>query len=625
MNNSDFSNPASLYEAVVQATGDAIIAINLRSIMIFTNQSIERLVGYTPEELIGRPLTMLMNRSDQARHEKGMSAFLASGKRNMNWSGIELTLLHKDGSLVSTEVSFGEYTQEGQRLFAGSFRDTSEKKRAEELFKDDFIRVKQVAENLQEVIWMTDIEKQTMVYISPGYERIWGRSCTSLYEDAMSFVRAIHPDDRDRIIARFEDQKTGKYDVEYRIVQPGGGVRWIHDRAFPVSDPNGKVYRICGIASDITPKKEAGELLAKSEAFLASLIENVPLMVYAKDQQGRHILSNRTHAEAFGLQPGILIGKTDQECFPAELSERFRQTDLEAINSKEPIEFKDAFNGRHFVTTKFPLVDSFGAIYAICGITADVTDRINSERALDDARMKSVMSAKMAALGEMAGGIAHEINNPLAIIHGKAAQLRRIAEESELKPELVIDFSERIEVTALRFSKIVKSLRSFARDAEQDPFEHVLLQRIIEETVEFCHERFRDHQITIRKGAIPGALTLDCRPVQLMQVLLNLLNNAHDAVEKLAERWVEIAVEDQGHQIQISVTDSGSGIPASVRAKIMEPFFTTKEVGRGTGLGLSVSKGIVESHSGSLRVDETSPNTRFLVHLPKEQKDIQKL
>ena len=237
-------------------------------------------------------------------------------------------------------------------------------------------------------------------------------------------------------------------------------------------------------------------------------------------------------------------------------------------------------------------------------------------RKLKETQTQVIETSKFAALGEMAGGIAHEINNPLAIIHGKAGQLRDMAETGNLDPASAITIAEKIEATAMRVARIVKGLRTFARDAKNEPMQQMSMRDIIQDTLDLCREKFKTHGVELRVPEIPPELNLRCRGVQISQVLLNLLNNAHDAIEELPERWVSVEVQRRGDTLDLIVTDSGPGIPPEVRAKLMQPFFTTKPVGKGTGLGLSISRSIVESHDGKLQIDPGCPNTRFVVSFP---------
>lgn len=229
----------------------------------------------------------------------------------------------------------------------------------------------------------------------------------------------------------------------------------------------------------------------------------------------------------------------------------------------------------------------------------------------DHRKQELVAASKMSSLGEMAAGIAHEINNPLAIIVGCVDQIR---DEEKMNPDAMKKL-EKISETALRISRIIRALRVFSRTGDNDPLERVNLSALVEDAIELCRERFRKNCIELRTNVQPG-IELSGRQTQLIQVLVNLLNNAQDAVLLLPERWVEVRASKEGEWVTLTVTDSGSGIPDPIADKLMQPFFTTKEVGVGTGLGLSISKGIVDGHGGSLALDRSCANTRFTVRLP---------
>jgi signal transduction histidine kinase/integral membrane sensor domain MASE1 len=231
---------------------------------------------------------------------------------------------------------------------------------------------------------------------------------------------------------------------------------------------------------------------------------------------------------------------------------------------------------------------------------------------------KLVLSAKMSSLGEMAGGVAHEINNPLTIINSIATKMKKRIDSPEFDKEIFKEDLAKIENTVKRIAKIIKGLHSFSRNVEGDQKVSNKIATIVNDTLELCKERFKNHEIELKVNC-PNDVYLECRPHQLAQVLMNLLGNAHDAVENIPEKWVAIDVQSHEFFVTISVLDSGKGIPQEVIDKIMQPFFTTKEVGKGTGLGLSISKGIIEDHHGSLRCDTYNGHTRFVIELPLKQ------
>lgn len=232
-------------------------------------------------------------------------------------------------------------------------------------------------------------------------------------------------------------------------------------------------------------------------------------------------------------------------------------------------------------------------------------------------------SEKMAVLGEMAGGMAHEVNNPLAIIIGVSQVAMRKIESGKSDLSSVLETLKTVESTAERIVKIVRGLKLFSRDAGSDPKSPAQLKVLIDDSVNLCMERFKSAGIDLRMGHIVDEL-VSCRPAQISQVILNLLNNSFDAIEGQSEKWISIEsrVEKSALQkgnsgtIEVWLTDSGVGISLQVAKKIMEPFFSTKPVGKGTGLGLSISKGIIAEHGGSLFLDESCKNTRFVIKLP---------
>lgn len=235
---------------------------------------------------------------------------------------------------------------------------------------------------------------------------------------------------------------------------------------------------------------------------------------------------------------------------------------------------------------------------------------------LEEQRARAFSSAKFAALGEMAGGIAHEINNPMTVINLNAEQLKYMLKSPEERVEAAMAKLEVISKTVSRVAKIIDSMRSFSRQADEDEFQYEYVQRIIDETLSFCSERFKHHHIEMKVEYSEERVAIHCRPVQISQVILNLLNNAFDAIEDLPQKWIHLRViREEGH-VFISVTDSGTGIPLSEQEKIFVPFYTTKAVGKGTGLGLSLSRKIIEDHGAQLRLDTNSKNTSFMIEFP---------
>jgi len=254
----------------------------------------------------------------------------------------------------------------------------------------------------------------------------------------------------------------------------------------------------------------------------------------------------------------------------------------------------------------------------VVGMPAEEIFEMRKE--LDIQRSKSEFSARLATLGEMAGGIAHEVNNPLAVIIGVCAQISTLIESSTPDLAKITERVDKISKTSFRISKIIAGLQSFARQSDKDPYVQTPLQQVMDDTFELCREKFYHNAVQLNVSEIPD-VELPIRSVQVSQVLINLLNNSFDAVKKLPKPVIDIRINETDHDVFIEVSDSGPGIPPEISDRIFDPFFTTKDVGQGTGLGLSISRSIMLDHQGDLQLVKSPPYlTTFQVRLPKLRK-----
>jgi PAS domain S-box-containing protein len=358
---------------------------------------------------------------------------------------------------------------------------------------------------------------------------------------------------------------------------------------------------------------------------LAALVDSSGDAIIGETMEGVITSWNRSAERIFGYSAPEAIGKPISMLLPPE-KEREESDALESLKRGETINAYDAVRTRkdgrnvEVSVTMSPIFDPLGNLVGASKVARDISDRKVMETELEVRRAQAVASARLSALGMMAAGIAHEINNPLAVIHASASDLMDMAETGEVPLKDLQAASSRIQQTANRISKIVKSLRQTAREGSTDPFQRASIAEIVEQALELCKERFRVHSVRLETPTIDPTLHIFCREVQIAQVLLNLLQNAFDAViETEGEKWVRLEVASNAQSAAFDVIDSGPGVPPDLKARIMEPFFTTKPVGKGTGLGLSLSKGIVDEHGGELKLCEKDNHTCFSLVLPLVQ------
>lgn len=354
----------------------------------------------------------------------------------------------------------------------------------------------------------------------------------------------------------------------------------------------------------------------KSHLEVLSVAVDSAAIVTITDANGIITEVNRLFCETSGYTRDELIGQNHRILKSGEHSENFYR-DLWKTLSSGSIWRGEICNKRkdgslYWVdTTIVPVLAESGKPTQHIAIRVDISARKNAEMSL-------ITASKMAALGEMAAGIAHEINNPLTIISGRASRLDLLIKKNRFDMDLFSSELKLINDTVMRIAKIVRGLKTYSRSGEEDPFETILLEQVISETIGLCQERFNSSGVDLKIQSVPN-IQIQCRAVQISQVLLNLLNNSFDAVEKMKEPWVRVDFEFVNETVKIIITDCGGGIPPHVAEKLMQPFYTTKIVGKGTGLGLSLSKSFIEKHNGKFWLDQDCPNTRFIIELPIKQ------
>ncbi|MDR3458737.1 MAG: PAS domain S-box protein [Verrucomicrobiae bacterium] len=587
------------------------------------NEEFLRILQASREQVIGHTATELgvWAKPDQR------AVYMARLKEQGALRNIELEIRGQAGQVTPILWSAEPVTIGGENCLLGSSLDISERKRAENDVVASNEKFHQLAQNITDVFWVRSPDMSEVQYVSPAFERIWGRPVDQLYANPKQWVDYILPADRERVTAAFTrltDESKG-LDIEYRIVRPDGQVRWIRVRGFPVRDAAGQLVRHIGIVTDITERKLAEEELHWKTAFLEAQVDSSADGILVVDNQGKILLQNQRLSDLWKIPPELVKNKHDasQLEFLTRRTKNPRQfaakiADLSSHPdevSRDEIELVD---GTVLDRYSSPVRDLAGTHYGRIWTFRDITQQRKLE-----AQFRQ--SQKMEAFGQLAGGVAHDFNNILAVIQLQAGLL-----QSERNLSLQqLDHAGEIEKAAQRAANLTRQLLLFSR--QQTMQTHDLnLREVVDSIAKMLQRTLGEHiELHFKMPAAP--LFIHADPGMMDQILLNLTVNARDAmpkggqiiVEAAAVEFDEAAAAQSDHArpgafVCLSVSDTGTGIPPEIMPRIFEPFFTTKAVGKGTGLGLATVFGIVHQHKGWLHVySEVGRGTIFRVYLPR--------
>src|SRR5882762_9377367 len=303
------------FRELIEQASDGIFVTDAQGNFKLVNPRFCEMLGYSEDALL-----RLGAGDTYAEEEKALFTQRLADLGEVKSRLFERMMRRKDGTLFPVEMSVRRLSN---GMNQGIVRDVTDRRKAQEALAESEFRFRQLTENITEVFWLTDPFKSEMLYISPAYEKIWGRSCRALHASPRDWIDAIHPEDRQRVLeAAVAKQARGDYDEEYRIVRPDGSIRWIRDRAFPVADSEGRTYRIAGVAEDVTERKRAGEELRESDRRFSSMLRNVELISLMLDREARITYCNDYLLRLTGWKREEVLGRDWFELFiPPDLTE----------------------------------------------------------------------------------------------------------------------------------------------------------------------------------------------------------------------------------------------------------------------------------------------------------------
>ena len=377
---------------------------------------------------------------------------------------------------------------------------------------------------------------------------------------------------------------------------------------------------VTAVIRDVSERRRLERELEHTRQRLASVLDNTIVCVYAVGPDWKFTYVNENAKRVLQVL-GDVMGKDLRSAFPDQLAST-REKLEQVMTARRPVAF-ESYYGPVDLTTSIsahPLDDGGITIYF-----TDISEQKRLERSLEKER--ALGAQRNEVLARLSSGLAHEIKNPLAIIHARASDLEEMAEDGEPLPaEEVTRTCRSIVQTSDRALRILRGVAAMARVGTHDPMADADVAAMVRQTVELVEGRYKVSGIRLETEVPAGLPKLECREVQISQVLVNLLNNAFDAVEGDArsERWVRVVVsvqpgaqhENHIDRLQISVIDGGPGVAPEHRERLMQTFFTTKAMGAGIGIGLSVSRTIAEDHGGQLELRDCEGHTCFRLTLP---------
>jgi len=371
----------------------------------------------------------------------------------------------------------------------------------------------------------------------------------------------------------------------------------------PIFDRNGRISSVMEMSTDITTTKRLEERLKTSEEKYRLLFNNDPNPIFFLDQNGLKILdANQRAMTALGYPRLRMTGRPFLELIAPEDRDRVARALAAGEGLVSQVQQVKGDGERLYADLRASYGEHLGR-EAIIVSASDITERLRAEQQL-------VQASKMATLGEMAAGVAHELNQPLSILGtGASFLLKRLAKEGRVQADVLQEVAQEMTQQVDRASKIINHLREFGRKSEVRR-DRVDLNRPIRGVFELLGQQLRLRNIEVNTQLDPGLPKIWADANRIEQVFINLIINARDAIEKARAKngkpvagLIEIRSFPRDGRVWVEITDNGTGIDSRDRDRIFEPFFTTKEVGQGTGLGLSISYGIVTDYHGSIEVD----------------------
>ncbi|HNV56218.1 MAG TPA: PAS domain S-box protein, partial [Smithellaceae bacterium] len=620
------------YRALFENAGEAIFVAQDGRVA-FLNPMTAQITGYSGEEITSRPFVDFIHADDRDMITDRHTRRLQGEDIPRSYT---FRMLRKNGSLLWVQLDTVLINWQGKPATLNFMTDITERKRIEDALRESEHELRALFKSMLNafVLFESVFDRDgnfvsyRFVYINDAYERITG---VKNNEVRGKTVHEVWPNTEASWVKAYGDVATtgipSTFDMYHEPTE-----KLYHCNAYRPWDTKG---RFCVVFEDITERRRAEEEIQKANALLNSIVENIPNMIFLKDAgELRFTRFNRAGEELLGHSRDDLLGKNDYDFFPKEQADFFTQKDREVLRGKvivdiqeEPLQTRDR-GERILHTKKVPILNANGEPEYLMGISEDITDRKRAEAEKRRLEERLRRAEKMEALGQLAGGVAHDLNNVLGVLSGYSELLLAEIPEGQKARRHV----EKILQSTEKGAAIIQDLLTLARRGVISE-EVIQVNDIISGFIKTpAFENIRDYHpgVSFRMDCDPNLLNIKGSPVHLEKTLMNLVSNAAESISGEGEvvirtenRYLDKAVVGydevrEGDYVVLSVSDTGTGISDEHREKIFEPFYTKKAMGRsGTGLGLTIVWGTVKDHNGYIDVvSRVGEGTTFTLYFP---------
>jgi two-component system, sporulation sensor kinase E len=591
------------FEDIFEASADAIGYAAPDEAILLVNRAFSELTGFSKEELLRMNARDLIPEQHKEQRNRVVAQVLQTGEP----VEYEIDYLRKNGSQVPVSITlFAVKGDDGRPTgLAAIVRNLTERKRADELFH-------LLVESSPNGMLMVD-ENGTILTVNRQIEQLFGYERAVLIGQSVEMLvpqrmRSQHVGDRVEFTAHSKLRAMGKGRDLYGVRKDGQEFP-LEIGLNPIRTPNG--MRILASVVDISGRKQAEQTLQKERDFIDAVLETAGALVVVLDREGRILRFNRACEQTTGYSSEEVMGQHVWNLFIIPDEVAGVKAVFERLRSGEPRnDYENYWMGkggflRRISWSSTVIANSSGEVDYVVSSGLDITDFKSIQERLRK-------TERIAELGTLASGMAHEIGTPMNVILGRAEYLLQRTADEGMKKGLAT-----IVIQIERITKVMNQLLAFARRKTPER-RAVDLGEIVEDSLEMFQERIAHSRIMVEKAIEADIPSVQADRDQLIQVLINLMVNSLHAMPDGGTLRLSLNRE-QGH-VRLGVSDTGHGMPEEIRSKVFEPFFTTKDFGKGTGLGLTVVKGIVEEHGGTIEVESAvDKGSTFWIRLPLDR------